>query len=193
MGFQIEDGTGKGFRTRVNSRNRMLVTSVNQELQHFISLSDGRSYQIIGDHTLSTSGSHTILHVRNTDPERILVISYMRVQFPGGDGTIDTNTYFQFGFGTSYSTGGSSVSPVNVNTQSGNSASIVAYDGSPTVTGTFEEIDRWYPDKSMQTFNKHGSVILGLNDTFEWRLVTDQSSGVAYARVTFMMIDTDGN
>ncbi len=41
----------------------------------------------------------------------------------------------------------------------------------------------------MQVFNKHGSLILGLGDSLEWRLVTDQSSGLAYARITIMMLD----
>jgi len=188
MGFMIEDGTGNGFRTGVTSENQLLTQAENHELQHHISITQGQVYQAIGTHTLSTSGTKTVLHINNDDASRYLVVSYMRVQFTGG-GTIDENTYFQCGFDTVYNSGGGIITPVNMNAISGNVATVTAYNDNPTVTGSLSEFDRWYGDKNMEVFNKHGSIIMGLNDTIEWRLVTDQTAGVAYARVTMMMLD----
>lgn len=185
-GFMIESGTGGTNLAGVTDENQLLTQSETHELQHHISIKKGQVYQVIGTHTLSVSGTLPILHIKNTDSIRNLLVSYTRVQFVG-DGTIDEDTYFQLGFGRIYSGGGTITTPVNMNTKSGNVADVVCYGDNPTLTGTFAEIDRWHPDKSMMTFNKHGSLILGLSDTLEWRLVTDQSSGVAYSRVTMMM------
>jgi hypothetical protein len=189
MGFQIEDGVGTGSRARVNEENQMLVEAEVHELQHHISISHGQVYQVLGTHTLSTSGSHTILHVTNNDSERFIVISYMRVQFPGGDGTVDADTYFQCGFNTVYSSSGVESTPVNMNGTSGNIALVSAYADNPEVTGNLDVFDVWYPDKSQEVFEKNGSIIMGLGDTIEWRLVTDQSSGLAYARISMMMLN----
>ena len=189
MGFFLEDGTGTGLRVRVTGENQLETQAEVHELQHHISIRDGQVYQAIGTHTLTTSGAKTILHMKNDDADRLLIVSYMRLQFPGGDGTIDDNTYFIGGFDTLYSAGGNTVSPVNMNRTSGNVANATVYHNNPNVTGSLEEFDRWYSDKSMQTFNKHGSIILGLGDTMEWRIQTDQSSGEVYVRITLMMID----
>jgi hypothetical protein len=74
-----------------------------------------------------------------------------------------------------------------MNFDSGNVAPATAYEESPVMAGTFTEFDAYYPDGStMMVFNKHGSIVLGLNDTLEVRLVSDHTAGVAYARVTGM-------
>ena len=186
MGFMVEDGTGKGYRAGVTSENQLLTQAEVHELQHHISIKKGQVYQVIGTHSLSASGTLPILHIKNEDPDRKLFISYMRIQFIG-DGVIDEETYWQCGFGRTYSSSGTGVTPVNMNKTSGNVASVTSYGNDPVLAGTFEEFDRWHPDKSMMTFNKHGSLILGLSDTFEWRLQTDQSSGFAYCRCTIIM------
>ena len=188
-GLQVEDGTGRGFRAGVTSENQLRTEAEIHELQHHISLNEGQVYQAIGVHTVGSAGKKVILHIRNNDPSRFMVISYMRIQYPGGDGTIDAATYFDCGLDTTYTSGGTEVTPVNMNASSGNVASVVAYDDNPTVGGSFAEFDRLYPDKTMEFFNKHGSLILGFDDTMSWRLTTDQTSGLVYARVTLMMLD----
>jgi hypothetical protein len=55
------------------------------------------------------------------------------------------------------------------------------------MAGTFTQFDKWYPGADqMMTYNKHGSLIIGFNDTLEIRLVTDHTAGNALARVTGM-------
>ena len=188
MGLQIEDGIGDAYRAQVNNENQLSTVAVVHELQHHISSTYGRVFQVIGDHTLVSAGTKTILHLTNDDPARNVVISYMRVQYPDSTSLIDASTYFQLGLGTTYGSGGSAVSPVNMSTASGNVATVSSFDDDPIVTGTFTEIDRWYCDNEMMIFNKHGSLILGLGGSLEWRLTTDQDFGLVYARITLMMI-----
>jgi len=188
MALQIEDGTGKGYRAGVTIENQLMTQAEIHELQHHISRTKGQVYQAIGTHTFSSSGTKILLHIKNNDPARLMVVSYMRIQFPDSTAVVST-TFFDCGFNTLYSSNGIIITPVNMNASSGNVATVIAYDDNPTVSGAFTEFDRWYPDESMQTFNKHGSLILGLGDTIAWRLTTDQTSGFAYCRVTLMMLD----
>jgi hypothetical protein len=192
MGLNIEDGTGRGYQVKVNAENQLETVSVNHELQHHISKDEAQVYQIVGFLSDVWNGTNTVLHIQNTSTTLHGVVSYMRLQCPGTSGSSwlpDSGTYFQIGTGTSYGSGGTTVSPVNMNFQSGNIAPATVYKDNPAVTGTFVEFDRWYPNDSMMTFNKHGSLILGLNDTMEIRFITDRPEHpTVYCRVTMMFI-----
>ena len=193
MGLQIEDGTGKGYSVKINAENALKTEAIVHELQHNISRTTAQVYQAIGDTTNISAGVNTLLHIANDSPTLHFVVSYIRLQAPELDGTstINFETYFQIGTGTSYEGAGDLVSPVNMNFSSGNSATAIAYKNKPTVSGLFTEFDRWYPGGggSMETFNKAGSIIMGRGDTLEIRLVTDQLSGTAYSRLTFFFMD----
>lgn len=191
MGFIIEDGKGSGKTAEVTSNNQIEVRSENLSLQHYISRNDEQSYQVISTDTGITAATETQLHIINNDATKNVVIAYIRMQ-------AITNTaskpvvgeYWQMGFGRTVSSGGTAVTPVNVNQKSGNTASVTCTGVNPTMSGTFTEIDRWYNESNNQiTYSKEGSIILGLNDTFEIRLVSG-GTGEANVRVTFMMIDT---
>jgi hypothetical protein len=195
MGFQIEDGIGSGTRVGVTPENQLQTQAETHQLQHHISRTKGQVYQTIGRETAITNTTQTILHMKNTSTSKLLAVTFIRVQLigeTGGTAVPAAETYFQIGFNRTYSSGGTAVTPVNVNTTSGNVAAITAYDNSPTMAGTFLEADAYYPDGSaMQIFNKQGSIILGFNDTIEVRLITDHTAGLAYARITSMFLDPD--
>lgn len=192
MGLQIEDGTGTGKIAKVTLQNQLEVRNENLELQHWISRYKGNTYQAISVDTGITAKTQTLLHLKNTDTEKSCVISFIRMQ-------AITNTaskpvvgeYFQIGLGETVASGGTTTTPVNMNTSSGNTASVTATGVDPTMAGTFTEIDRIYHKASGDeyTFNKQGSIILGLNDTFSVRFVS-AGTGEAKCRITFMMIDT---
>ncbi len=182
-----------GTTVGVSPENQLQVVAESKSLQHFISQEKQNTYQVIGTATIANATT-TVLHLKNTDSERDLVISYIRVQtIDAASGTAlpSANTYFDIGLDRTVSSGGSAVTPVNVNASSGKTASVTATAAGPTMAGTFAEIDRWYcdADAGSNTFRKDGSIILGLNDTIEVRLTSDHTSGTAYARITFMMID----
>ena len=187
----IRDGTGNGFLASVNSNNQLEVQSESEEIQHTISFNNGQAYQAFCTTPLS-NGTVICQHITNNDPNRNLVVTFVRHQIIGASGGTsfpNVGNYFRISFGTTYSSGGTESTPVNVNNGSGNLANVTVYGGNPTVTGTPVEIDRWYTksDGDMNTFNKEGSVILQPGQSLEFAYVGDQTSGTMYSRVSFLM------
>lgn len=196
MGLQLEDGTGDGFSAKVNKYNELLTSADSKPIQHVISVRDGQSYQVIGDFTSINNSTHTVLHIKNTSSSRNLVITYIRMQtidLAGGTAPPSATNYWQIGTGRTVSSGGSTVTPVNVNFSSGNTADVTATDNNPTMSGTFTELDRYYiqSEGDTVTYNKEGSIIIGKDDTLEIRIVASSTSGTAYARVSFYEEDVD--
>jgi hypothetical protein len=193
MAIILESGVGNADKLGITSENQAKVQAEIHELQHHVSWTDGQCYQTIGYESAITNTTQTILHIKNTSSTKNFVVSYMRLQIvgeSGGTALPAAATFFSLGFGRTYSSGGRSVTPVNMNQTSGNVAALTCYDDSPTLAGTFTEFDNWYPDSgAMITYNKHGSLILGLNDTMEIRLTTNHTAGTGFARVTGFFID----
>jgi len=194
MSTMIKDGTGRGFLAKVNSSGQLIAQVESQSLQHHVSREHGKAFQVIGDFASVNNSTHTILHLNNTNSTEIMVVSYIRIQtagLSGGTALPDTATRFELGFGRTISSGGTTVTPVVMNRTVGKTSGVTCTDNNPTMTGTFTEFDRWYVegDGKMLSFNKEGSLILGKDDTLEIRIVSDHTSGTAYARVTFFLMD----
>ena len=191
IGVTIENRSD-GIRANVTTDGQLSVQAETLSLQHYISAYNANAYQVIGTTTISAT-ANTILHLKNTDTENSLVVSYIRmgvIDPAGGTALPSANTYFSMGYGTTYTSGGTAATAINTNARSGNTASVDAYQGSPVVGGTYRELDRRYvkAEGDEYTYSKDGSLILGLNNTFEIRLQSDHTSGTAIARATFMMI-----
>jgi hypothetical protein len=63
--MQIEDGTGGGYKTMVNSENRLAVTSVSSSVEHHTNHHDGAAYQVIIDQA-ATAIDDCIFYMINT-------------------------------------------------------------------------------------------------------------------------------
>jgi len=197
MSETIRDGGGRGYHAKVTGANQLKTVSESHTLQHHVSRNTGEAYQIIGDFaSVSGAGPFTVLHIKNGNNIKKVCVSYIRVEAVGITASTllpDPDSYFSIGFGRTYASGGTAVTPVVMNRDSGKSSTVTCYDNNPTLAGTFEEFDRWYPDGNgkMMSFNKEGSVILGQNDTLEIRYHSDAaaSAGTVYARVTFFLLD----
>jgi hypothetical protein len=182
------DGTTAG----VTTENQLEVQSESHSLQHHVSSRNENAYQV-WDTTTLTNGTKTVLHLKNGDSAKKLVVSYIRLQMidpSGGTAPPAAANYFDIGFNRTVSSGGDTLTPVNMNAGSGKTATGTFTGNGPTMAGTFAEFDRQYveADGKMIIYNKDGSAILGLNDTLEIRVTSDNTSGTAYARVTFVMI-----
>lgn len=184
---------GSGDQAAVTRANQLLVQSENLSLQHWVSRFEENAYQAEFFDTGIGNGTNVVAFLQNTSPTRKMVITFMRLQavdLAGGTAIPSANTYFELGFDQTYTSGGSAVTPVNMNRGTGNTADVLAYDTNPTLAGTFASFDRNYvSDEDQQTYNKEGSVILDTNDSLIVRLVTDHTSGTAYGRITFMLMD----
>ena len=194
MGLQILDGQGAGNVAGVTSEGLLRVQAQTNAIQFHHSREHGSAYQVQGDFASVNNSTHAVLHLKNTSSSKLVVVTYIRCQFldyAGGTALPNVATYWDFGFNRTVSSGGTAVTPVNMNATSGNAASVTATDNNPTMGGTFLEFDRYYPSSEADqiTYNKEGTLILGQNDTFEIRITSDHTSGVAQARVSFIEYD----
>jgi hypothetical protein len=180
---------GNGVGAGVTEDGYIKTIADSHPIQHHASLVHQDAYQILGDFASINNSTENILHIKNSSSTMKFVITYVRVQmldFAGGTAVPNVATYFVMGKGLTYTSGGTGVTPVNMNFASGKTADLVCYDNDPVLGGSLTEIDRWYVESEgkMMTYNKEGSVILGQNDTFAIQVVSDHTSGVAHARVS---------
>jgi hypothetical protein len=193
--MKIESGTGNGRYAAVDSSNRLVVASVSLPRQHFVSKVDNNAYQVIGTAT-PANGTVNVLHLANNTSDKAYTITYIRNQIvdaAGGTALPNASNYWQMGFGLTYASGGSAVSPVNVFAGASRTPSAIAYDSNPTLSGTFDEIDRYYfkADGDVEKYSKEGSLILPPGRSLTARLVGDNTSGTVYTRFSFYVTDID--
>lgn len=191
----IKDGGGSGRQAKVNKDNKLEVVSESESIQHSISDQKRQAYQCIGIATLAAA-TVVVLHIKNISSDKNLVLTYIRHQIidnSGGTAFPNASNYFRIALNRTYSSGGSVTTPINVNAESGNAAEVTAFQAAPTLTGTANEIDRWYTkaEGDMNTFNKEGAVILRAGRTLELSYVGDQTGGTVYARISFLMQEID--
>lgn len=194
MSLTIKDGGGTGNEASVTTAGQVKVIAESHSTQFHHSLENEAAYQVTGDFASINNSTHALIHFKNTSTTKIVIVTYLRMQmldFAGGAAVPNVATYFSLGFGRTYGSGGTAVTPVNMNRGSGLTADATVYDNNPTLAGTFTEIDRWYVQGEgiEQTYNKEGTIILSQNDTFEIRVTSDHTSGVAHARMSFLQID----
>ena len=185
---------GSGRQAFVSTGGQLLVQAENLSLQHYISRYNGQAHQTIFQDTGLTNKTNVVGHIKNNSSFLSLVVTYIRLQIPvvAGGTALGGNVanYWSLNFGKTYSSGGTAASAVNMNRSSGNAADITAYQGDPVLAGTAKEFDRLYvSDNGQESYNKEGSLILGPNDTLDLSFTTDNTSGTAYARLTYMMMD----
>lgn len=192
MSFEVNiKNAADGSIAQVTPNNQLVVKSESNSQQHYISRNFGQAYQIFGRTGTLTAATTTVLHINNNDPERDIVISFMRLQLVGANVADSVDDYFEIGFGRDVASGGSPVTAINMNRKVGSQALITGTDSSPAMSGTFIGTERWHPAASGDSIplREDGAVILGLGDTFEIRYVGTSTTGIAEARITFMMTD----
>lgn len=192
MTFIITDGEGSGHTAGITSENQLKTLAVTHSIQHHNSRTKGNAYQVIGDFAAINNSTHTILHILNNSSTLDMVVTYLRLNvlnLTGGTALPDLATFFQIGFGDTITAGGALVTPVNMNQSSGKSAPVTATDNNPTMTGTFTEVDRWYPENQglENTYYKDGSIVMGVGESIDIRVTSDHTTGLAYARMSFIM------
>lgn len=187
----INDGTKGCFAARVGPDGKLSVLSKNRSLQHAVSEEDERAFQILTTSNLA-SGAVVAMHLKNTNEDKNVIFTYIRHQIVGATGGTafpNANNYFRVAANRTYDSGGVEITPVNVNIRSGITSGVTAYNSNPTLAGDAQEIDRWYTkaDGDMNTFNKEGALILSPNQTIELSYVGDQTGGIVYTRVSFII------
>jgi len=184
----IEDGQGTGYKAHVTNENELSVRAVFESIQRHRS-ENGDAYQVIGDFTAVNNSTFTVLHIKNTHTSKVMYITYIRVQpITLSGGAFSSDTFFSIGTGRTVGSGGTAVTPVNMNLGSGKTANATCTDNNPTMAGTYTEFDRWYPEGNakMQVFNKEGAISLSQNDTIEIKFRSNHTDGTVYSRISFV-------
>ena len=65
-GFQIEDGTGSGVQTQVNSDNRLATDAVQKTEEHFINEDGGKVWTLPFENVTMASGDDIFFYFKNT-------------------------------------------------------------------------------------------------------------------------------
>lgn len=192
----IESGSGNGKIASVDEDNRLAVVSFNLPFQHLIAKDYNKTFQVWGEANLA-SGTVTPLHIKNTSSDKVIVVTYIRWQVidqAGGTALPSAANYLDLGFGPTYSSGGTSVSPVNMSSGSSTIASVSCYQGNPTLSGSLTVADRWYPkaEGDMHMWDKQGSTLILPGATLAIQYTGDHTSGKVISRVSFAEVAIDG-
>jgi hypothetical protein len=114
MGIIIEDGTGNGYTTQVSKENKLEVNAVTQTKEHYINHHEGQAYNVLFEITPSGAGD-CFFYMKNSS-ENDLVIEGIWIKLAAND-------YIEIKIGdTGTASGGTDVTPVNLNAGSGNVA-----------------------------------------------------------------------
>ena len=72
MGLMIEDGSGRGYQVKVDSKNRLYVYSITESLEHHTNIIHGESYNLLFSQTPTGAGD-CFLYMKNTNDEDIIL------------------------------------------------------------------------------------------------------------------------
>lgn len=134
--------------------NRLRTFSVQDSLMNHLSVEnehqtvyDAMGVIVITSGTTGVSGG-VVLFVQNNDPTRFLLVDRIYVQVAQPATVLPlASTYFSVGFGRTYTSGGTTITPVNENRFTTNIAIVTSVNSTTLLglTGTFTEALRFYP------------------------------------------------
>jgi hypothetical protein len=184
-----------GDGAHIDRKFRLFVNAEASSLQHIISEEDEEAFQVEGETAWSAaSGAENVLHIKNTSTIKNLVVTYIRLQAITDLTVPAIGTYFTLETGETYASGGSAVTPVNMNVGSSRPATATAYEGNPTLAGSSTQFDKWFLaiNGGTQIFNKEADLIVGPTKTMKVLFTPAGShTGTAYARISFVMLEPD--
>jgi len=189
MGFRVEDGKGRGYYASVDHDNRLEVASITLPLAADRS-HEGLSFSLVGEHTLQASATEeSVMYFRNgnSDKHMHLFSSTMCVE---ASNALTIRKYFE----STYTSGGTSKTPVQLNRGSAKESGIVVYDNSSNnlVLGTTSQVKfftaRFGTTGTFQ-FGLSDAVILGPGDTI--RITAEGTSGAKVSATMFIYETSD--
>lgn len=171
-----EDGTGRGYKVKVTKNNQLVVRGEIHDVAFHQSFHHGDTYTLayLASQAITASGEDCLAHIANTSATQLLCID--KVHVAGNDAQCFVRCYVDSVSGGD----GAAFTPVNHNRTSGRvaSATVQVHDGSFTdpTGGSAVASAAISPETQACFFDFQGSVILGLNDTFDVRAL-EQAAG----------------
>ena len=193
MQVELRDGTGSGRGVHVTAENYLAVAALDVPMVHHVAANHGEAYTVEGSVTVNNA-TFVLLHLQNTSETKTIIVHKVRAQLlddAGGTAVPAAATSFSVGHSTTYSSGGTAVTPGNTNAGSSRAAEATVYHNGPTVAGTFVSLKTWRPSAEAAEVRWDDEYfVVPPNKTFSVRLTTDRTSGTAYASISFVAIDT---
>lgn len=197
MGIQIEDGKGSGLLAEVSSENLLRTLSVAGSVAGHISNDDGGVFSTFGTATVA-SGTIVALFIQNNASSELFVLDRLLVEgidIGGGTAIPNQGAFFSLGFNRTFSSGGTSLTPVVLNRTSVTIANVSVVGSNPNLAGTFLESHRWYIQANGIAFEmirpEIDDIILGRSNTLEIRYTSNNTSGTILALAKFIMASHD--
>ena len=124
MAILIEDARGRGYKASVSTTNRLNVSAKTAQRSFYISRDAGDCYNVTSSFSAATGNE--VIYLQNTSKTKKMYVDLIRV------GGVNTGLFEVFiATGTP---GGTTVTPINMNLSSSQSAEATAY-GDASVTG----------------------------------------------------------
>ena len=190
MALTLKDNTGKGYGLKIDDKNRLFSKSTSLSHQYVISREEQRAFQVVSEKAIAASEIKLLL-LKNTSDTRDMVISYIRLETIGAAAS-NVNAYWTVYVGGDYASGGTAVTPVNMNVGSAISAEGDFYDATASTivtSGTQNVIDKSFKANDLITYNKQGSIVMSKNSCLTISWTGSTAAGVARARVSFYYND----
>lgn len=159
----IKDGTGKGYFAKVDTANRLWVYSTNRAEIAFQSEYNQKAFLVYGKRNFTAAGTNQgILHLQYTGSGTLHIAKIL----------VSTNSDIckaELYVGTTYTSGGTVIVPVNMNRVSNNSSEVTAYNGAGSNLDFDYNDDNELWDvrlsKNSFTYDFAGGLILGTNNS----------------------------
>jgi hypothetical protein len=181
---RIDDGRGKANQARVGDDLRLWTDSKSVSAQHVASAENELAFQVSTSQAI-TNSDVPVIHIINNSSDYHMVITYIRLMSIGAAAS-NVGAYFTILLGGERSSGGATITPVNMNSESSETSDSTIYDGSSSLTiSGGSEIDRNYTANTMLTYSKEGALVLTKGTTFTVNHLGSTVAGTVYCRVSY--------
>ncbi len=181
--------THEGQRIDTNGLAEVHATKI-EEIQWF-SRHKRTSYIASGRTDTLTAAKVPVMYLKNTSSDKDLIIYRALFQTIAEAATIPAvGIYWSVDLNAAVS-GGTAITPVNLNTGASKAAEVTALQSTPTIDTAGTELGRIYPvtDGTLITPDNGQSIIVAPNGSWLLNYTTTGSAGIANALVFFYMRD----
>lgn len=162
MSMIIADGSGSGFKAKVDSLNRLRTSSVTQEVTSFRA-NLGEAYNInTGTITLSSGSKSAVLYIKNNEDTSVIITGFIYLIGTNTGGSGDALIQIERNpTGGTIVSGANTATPYNRNFGSSRTLLVDSYKGAEgsTLTGGTVVIESIFPSPGRQVIGIE-SIIL---------------------------------
>ena len=167
--MRIDDGKGLGPQAGVNDDNMLLVSAVEQSIEHYINHVKREAYNVYFAVNPDGAGDCFFYLLNDSNKQMDICFEGLRIQTSAAE---EIDIYINQ-TGAAVKTNGADLTPENLNGGSGNIADVTCYgetgDGAVDITGISggRLLERlWLTDAKSVLFNFEQDIIVPPNQTF---------------------------